>query len=362
MKISKYLRDKWLSMIVFIFSYFIILSMFVAFRIPVELMIAVTIVYFLTGICIVVINLFRKKKFYDEFIYNTNAIDKKYLVLETMEQPNFYEGELLYQNLYEINKSMVEHISDYRENMNDFKEYIEMWIHEAKIPIASLTLMLHNYRADKKNSPMLCQIGKGENSLQDEGVRRKNDEKYSRQIRRLDNYIDQVLYYMRSNYTENDYLIKETRLDKLVGSILIKNKDDLLENNISVSVDTKNLSVMTDAKWLEFILNQIINNSMKYKRENIDAVIKIDAKESSGSTTFQIYDNGMGIPKKDLPNVFKKSFTGENGRKGTKSTGMGLYIAKKLCVKLGHKIEIESEENQWTRVTITFGKNDYYKM
>ena len=358
MKISKYLRDKWLSMIVFIFSYFIILSMFVAFRIPEELMIAVTIVYFLMGICIVLINLFRKKKFYDEFVYNTNAIDKKYLVLETMEKPNFYEGELIYQNFYEINKSMIERISDYRENMNDFKEYIEMWIHEVKIPISSLTLMLHNHRADKKSTIPLQYGEKMDETLQNQKI----GEKYSRQIRRLDNYIDQVLYYMRSNYTENDYLIKETRLDKLVGNILIKNKDDLLENNISVSADTKNLSVMTDAKWLEFILNQIINNSMKYKRDNVDSVIIIDAKESSGSTTLKIYDNGMGIPKKDLPNVFKKSFTGENGRKGAKSTGMGLYIAKKLCTKLGHHMEIESVENQWTRVTMTFGKNDYYKM
>lgn len=358
MKISKYLRDKWLSMIVFIFSYFIILSMFVAFRIPRELVIAVTIVYFLMGICIVLINLFRKKKFYDEFVYNTNAIDKKYLVLETMEQPNFYEGELLYQNLYEINKSMVERISDHRENMNDFKEYIEMWIHEVKIPIASLTLMLHNHRADKKSSALLQDDQQEQETLQNQ----RNDEKYSRQIRRLDNYIDQVLYYMRSNYTENDYLIKETKLDKLVGNILIKNKDDLLENNISVSVDTQNVSVMTDAKWLEFILNQIINNSMKYKRENIDSVIRIDVKKSPGSIALRIYDNGIGITKKDLPNVFKKSFTGENGRKSAKSTGMGLYIAKKLCMKLGHNLEIESVENRWTRVTITFGKNDYYKM
>lgn len=337
MKLSKYLRDKWLSMIVFLGSYFIILGMFFACRIPKTLSIATTVVYFLMGLGMISIDFFRRKKFYDTFVYHTNAMDQKYLLLEMMDKPDFYEGEIVYQSLYEINKSMIERVSDYRQNINDFKEYIEMWIHEVKIPIASLVLMCHNNKKEL-------------------------DEKYIKQIRRLDNYVDQVLYYMRSNDAENDYLIKETRLDKLVGNVLIKNKDDLLENKIDVFVDTREQSVMTDAKWIEFILNQIINNSMKYKRADVDSVIKIEAKDTSNSTTLQIYDNGIGIPKKDLPNVFKKSFTGENGRKGAKSTGMGLYIAKKLCTKLGHNLEIESEENRWTRVSITFGKNDYYKM
>lgn len=336
MKLNKYLKDKWLSMVIFWGSYFIILGMFFAFRIAKSLSIAITVVYFLMGVCIILIDFFRKKKFYDELVYHTNAIDQKYLVLETMDKPNFYEGDIVYQNLYEINKSMIERVSDYRQNTNDFKEYIEMWIHEVKIPIASLVLMCHNNK--------------------------EFDEKYIKQIRRLDNYVDQVLYYMRSNDAENDYLIKETRLDKLVGNVLIKNKDDLLENKIDVFVDTKEQSVMTDAKWIEFILNQIINNSIKYKRADIDSVIKIEADEIEESIFLCVYDNGIGIPKKDLPNVFKKSFTGENGRKGAKSTGMGLYIAKKLCTKLGHQIKVESEKNRWTRIKIVFGKNDYYKM
>lgn len=350
MKISKYLKDKKLSMIVFIACFFIMLGMFFAFRIAKQLMIATAIIYFLMGICLIVIDLFRKKKFYDELVNNANALDQKYLVLETLEKPDFYEGEILYENMYEINKSMVEKMGDYRENIDDFKEYIEMWIHEVKIPISSLVLMCHN---DKKDNGSILR----EHTSTNKGM----DEKYIKQIRRLDNYTDQVLYYMRSNCTENDYLIKETVLDKVVGNVLIKNKDDLLENEISITVNTNGYKVMTDAKWIEFILNQIINNSIKYKRSDIDSMIKIQAKEDAGSVYLSIYDNGIGIPSKDVASVFKKSFTGENGRKGAKSTGMGLYIAKKLCVKLGHKIEISSKENQWTQVTIIFGKNDYYK-
>lgn len=337
MKFGKYLCDKWLAIILFFVSYFIIFGMLLVFQVEKSLIIAITIVYFLMGISVLLIEFFRKKGFYNNFVYYTNLIDKKYLILEMLYEPKFYEGDILYQNLYEINKSMTEKINDYRENISDFKEYIEMWIHEVKIPISSLVLMCHNHKNDI-------------------------DEKYIKQIRRLDNYVDQVLYYMRSNYAENDYLIKEVRIDKIVGNVLIKNKDDLLENEITLLVDTKDCSVMTDAKWIEFILNQIINNSMKYKREDVDSVIRIEAEQCRDGIILSVYDNGVGIPGKDLPSVFKKSFTGENGRKGTKSTGMGLYITKKLCTKLGHRIEIESKENEWTKVKLIFGKNDYYKM
>ena len=108
-------------------------------------------------------------------------------------------------------------------------------------------------------------------------------------------------------------------------------------------------------------LNQIINNSIKYKKDN-DSIIKIESFKENDKTILSIYDNGIGINKKDIKNVFKKSFTGENGRNLSKSTGMGLYIAKRLCDKLGHKILIELEKNEYTIVKIIFGNNDYYKI
>lgn len=337
MKISRYIFDKWLTLIIYLVSYFIILGMAVAFKVTGNLIIAVSAVYFLMGISCLLTDYIRKKSFYDEFINNTELLDKKYLVPETLRKPDFYEGEIIYQNLYEISKYMTERVSDYSQSINDFKEYIEMWIHEVKLPISSLVLMCHN---NKDNV----------------------DEKYIRQIKRLDNYADQVLYYIRSNYAENDYLLKEIELDKVIGSVLIKNKDDLLENKINVSVEECNTSVISDGKWIEFILNQIVNNSIKYKRDNTKSVIIFTAEENKKQVKLSIYDNGIGIPQKDLTRVFNKAYTGENGRKGAKSTGIGLYIVKKLCDKLGHTIDIESAPNQWTRVNIYFGKNDFYKI
>ena len=141
----------------------------------------------------------------------------------------------------------------------------------------------------------------------------------------------------------------------------MKNKDDLLESNIDFITDLKDLKISTDKKWLEFIINQIINNSIKYKKDK-DSYIKISAFEQSEKKVLEIYDNGIGIPSRDLKRVFEKSFTGSNGREKVKSTGMGLYIVKKLCDKLGHNIKIESKEKEYTKVTLEFGKNEHYKI
>lgn len=337
MKLSKYIVDKLFSIIIIMVSYSIIILLLLAFKIPKSLIVSITFIFMIMSVLLLIINFYKKKKFYDELINNISFLDKKYLVLETISKPDFYEGKILFQLIYEINKSMIEYLNKSKESQNDFKDYVEMWIHEVKIPISSLILLCHNHRD-------------------------KLDKAYLTQVRRLDNYVDQVLYYVRSNYTYQDFIIRKTILDKVIGNIAIKNKDDLLENNISLMVDLKNISVYTDSKWLEFILNQIINNSIKYKRENVHSYIKIRAAEDKDNITLSIYDNGIGIPKKDLNKVFKKSFTGENGRLRVKSTGMGLYIANKLCKKLGHEIKVESKQGKETKVSIIFGKNNFYSM
>jgi signal transduction histidine kinase len=188
------------------------------------------------------------------------------------------------------------------------------------------------------------------------------DKKTKAQLKRLENYVDQVLYYARSENAEKDYLIKETDLSKVIKNVGLKNMDDLLENKIDYNVKNVNVKVLTDSKWLEFILEQIINNSIKYKRDIEDSFIKISSLDEKNRTTLIIEDNGIGIKESDLKQVFDKSFTGENGRNKSKSTGMGLFIAKNMCEKLGHKINIESKENEYTKVYITFAKDKYYEV
>ena len=335
MKLTSYIKSKINIIIITIISITLIILLDLAFKVSKELIIVTTFLLIIALIISLLITYFQKRSFYNTLITNTKNLDKKYLVLETLPKPNTYEEELIYNTMYDINKSMIENVTTYITDTKDFKDYIEMWIHEVKIPISSLILMTHN-RKDKI------------------------PQEYFEEIRRLDNYIDQILYYVRSNYTSEDFIFKKVKLEKVISQVALKNKDDLLENKIDLIVDIKNTEVYTDTKWLEFILNQIINNSIKYKKEIPNSYIKISVLEDNNQVTLLVKDNGIGIPESDIPNVFKKTFTGTNGRNKTKSTGMGLYIAKKLCTKLGHKIEIESKEKEYTILKITFGKNKLY--
>ena len=337
MKFKKYLLDKIIPITISIVGFIITILMLNAFKIQYDLKIAITIIFSMVLLFNILYDYLRKYNFYTKLLKTLDSLDKKYLILEMINKPNFYEGELFYQSLYEINKSMIEIVKEYSLIVANFKEYVEMWIHEVKIPISSLTLLNHNH--------------------QDQIDRRCVEE-----IRKLDNYIDQILYYVRSENAEKDYIIKEKDLQETIKNVALKNKDDLLENNIKLEVDINNEKVLTDSKWLEFILNQIINNSIKYKKDDVESYVKISIIEDKEKIYLSIYDNGIGIPSKDISRVFNKSFTGENGRLREKSTGMGLYIAKKLCDKLGHKITIESKLGEYTKVTIIFSKNDFYKI
>lgn len=335
MKFGSFLKDRLYSIIIALFCYFIILLVLLAYKSDKAIVIVITIILLVTYILLFLTDFFRKQKFYTDLLTNIENLDKAYLVLETLNRPEFYEGELLCQALYEIDKSMNENVRIEKEQLLDNKEYIEMWIHEVKRPLASLVLTLNNQK----------------NIL---------DRKTKNILKRLEDYVDQVLYYVRSENAEKDYFIKEVNLSKVIKNVGIKNMDDLLDNKVEFIVDKTNYKVFTDSKWLEFILNQIINNSIKYKRNIDNSYIKIYVKDNLDITVLIIEDNGIGIKTSDIRQVFDKTFTGTNGREKTTSTGMGLYIAKNLCKKLGHKIEIESKENEYTRVFITFAKNKFY--
>lgn len=336
MNIGTYIKEKKENIILFIILVIILLFLLDLFGVNKYLTIMILSllsIYFIVDFFTFYL---KRKKYYDNFLNNLNLLDKKYLILETLEEPEFLDGKVFYDALYKIDKSMMENINNYRNETEDFKEYVEMWIHEIKIPIAGLMLMYHNNKTVNKN--------------------------FLDQLNSLDNLTDQILYYVRSNYAEKDFLIKEASMDKIINEALLKNKDSILENHIDVTVDVKNVKVLTDSKWLVFILNQIINNSIKYCDNNKDSYIKFYIEDNEKEMTLHIKDNGIGVNASDLKHVFDKSFTGENGRKMRNSTGFGLYISKKLIEKLGHKISATSEENKYFEIAITFGKNDLYKI
>ena len=273
----------------------------------------------------------RKKQYYDEIKENMESLDKKYLISEVIEEGTFTESKLIYDVICKSNKAMNDEIGEFKRGINDYREYIELWVHEIKTPIATCKLLIEN-----NESPLTESIGE--------------------EVCKLENYIDQALFYTRSNTIEKDYIIKEMSLSSCVNKVLNNNADALIKKRVKISLGDLEKIVYSDSKWIEFILGQIISNSIKYMNKE-HKELKIYCSENSKYVILNIEDNGAGISEKDISRVFHKGFTGENGRKFGKSTGIGLYLCKKLCKKLGLDINLVSEEGEFTRVSIIFPIN-----
>ena len=279
---------------------------------------------------------YRKRRAYFEIIEKSVAsIDKKFLISEVLKEPTFVEAKPYYYLLKKSSKSMREEINKEKSRLKDYKEYIEQWIHEVKTPISLIKLIEENNRTAKSSEVLI-------------------------QLEEIDRYVEQALFYARSEDVEKDYLIKEISLQSCVHSVITRNKQGFILNNIDLEINDIDKQVFSDSKWLEFILNQIIVNAIKY-RQNECPKIKIDAIDIKNGTRLIIEDNGIGIPSNEIDRVFEKGFTGNIGRINSKSTGMGLYLCNKLCDKLGLLIDIESKINNYTKVIITFPKGSFCK-
>ena len=329
-----YLRDRAAVIVIALIVVLAILVLMLAFRVDIELTIVVMTLCVFYAVGLLMFDFLRERKFYRNLLDKVNALDKAYLVLETIEKANFYEGRLVETALYEINKSMMENVKLHEEHEEAFRDYIEMWVHEIKVPLASLALRAYNYPE-------------------------KYDQKILEQLRRIEADVERVLYYVRGEQSEKDYLLKEVSLEEAVHKVIVKHKDDLLAAQMEVKVGELAFEVVTDAKWLEFILGQVVSNSIKYRKEGGGACLEFNAEKLGDRVKLKIRDNGIGVASDDLPRVFEKSFTGKNGRLRGSSTGMGLYIASTLCNKLGHKIEMESEQGAGTVITIEFGEENF---
>lgn len=330
MKLIDYIKDKYKEILVSIISSLIILGLLYVFKTNIVLISFIIFILVINFITIFVIDYIKRRMFYNNTQKLLNSLDQKYLITEMIKEPNFLDGRIFLEYLYEIDKSMHEYINKYKNISNEFIEYIELWCHEIKTPLATADLIIEN-----NTNPVTLSI--------------------KEELDSLDNFIEQVLYYARSGSVEQDYIIKETSLEDIVNTVIKRNKKVLINTKIKVEISKLN-NVDTDSKWIEFILNQIIINSIKYSKDN-NSSLKIYSKENKNNIILYIEDNGIGIDSSEIDKVFNKGFTGTNGRKKYKSTGIGLYLCKKLCNKLGHSISLTSKINEGTKVMIVFPKS-----
>ena len=335
MRFSNFIKEKMILIIGTILAISSVEILLFAYNISIVIRIYCTFIIVFVVALAIITEYKKKKVYYEQLIKNIEDLREKYLISEIIRTPNFIEGKILKDILQDTGKSMLENVNYYKNVQEDYKEYIELWIHEVKIPIAASKLIIENNK-----NPITKSI----------------DE----ELDKVENYTEQALFYARSNAVEKDYIINKTNLKEIVAGSILKNKITLLNEKVSIELtNLKDEQVYTDSKWAIFIVNQIIQNAIKYSKEN-DKKIEIFSKEKSDKVILYIKDNGIGIKKGEITRVFEKGFTGENGRIiGQKSTGIGLYLCKKLCNKLGLGIELNSEKDKGTEVRIIFPKNSY---
>ena len=338
MKFKDFIKDKIWLIVLLVLAVLSIEILLLAYQILPIIRIYIALIIIIVVTIALSIEFYKKKNFYNKLKEDLEDLTEKYLISEIINTPDFTEGKILKEVIQETGKSMLENVNIYKRNQEDYKEYIELWIHEIKIPIATSKLIIENNKSKVTRS-------------------------INEELDKIENYTEQALYYARSNDANKDYIITKTSLKEIVNTAILKNKTSLLSNKVTIELNENiDKEVYTDSKWATFILNQIIQNSIKYAKEE-DKKIEIYSDEKKDKTILYIKDNGIGIKKGEITRVFDKGFTGENGRLiGKKSTGIGLYLCKKLCDKLGLGIELNSEIDVGTEVRIIFPKNSYTVM
>lgn len=335
MSIRDFLKDKLLTINLLVFAMITIEIFLAIYPIGAFIKIYIPIVIFGLYFVSIAVEYVTKRKFYQKIFDTLNELEEKYLLTELIKSPTFTEGEILKQILEQTNKSMLEKVNQYKYLTEDYKEYIELWIHEIKLPIATSKLIIEN----NKNITT--------KSIEEE-------------LEKVENYIEQALFYARSNTVERDYYIKKSLLKDIVNECMKRNKNILIQEKVSINLHDLEVVVNTDSKWIIFILNQLIQNSVKYRKQAKDLEIEIYAKTGKENSILYLKDNGMGIKKGEITRVFEKGFTGTNGRLlNKKSTGIGLYLCKKLCDKLGIAIELNSIQQEGTEIRLVFPQNSY---
>lgn len=239
------------------------------------------------------------------------------------------EIEKLYQMLLE--NAQIEHTRQVGEIVQEKAElidYFTLWTHQIKTPIAAMHLLL------QQDLGGLEQYYEQKREVESE-------------LFKIEQYVDMVLQYLRLNSSINDFVLKEYELDDIVRQAVRKYAPMFIRKKLTLHYEPLEVKVVTDEKWLVFVVGQILSNAIKYTSSG-DIFIDME------NGCLIVRDTGMGILPEDLPRVFDKGYTGYNGRSDKKASGIGLYLVKKILNKLGHKIMIESEAGKGTKVKLLF--------
>ncbi len=264
-------------------------------------------------------------KYSDRIRKNEEILMNLENVLELMPQTSD-DIEKQYQNIIKcIHDEMQQLLFKTNQKETEMKDYYTLWAHQVKTPLAAMRLILQNENRDT-----------GIYSLQEE-------------LYKIEQYVEMVLHYLRLESMSSDMLLREYQLRDIVNQAVKRNAVMFINSKLSVNIKDFSHIVITDEKWLLFVIEQLITNALKYTPKGS---ITISLEYSRNKHWLIIEDTGIGIKGEDLPRIFEKGFTGYNGRLDKKSTGIGLYLCKQILDKLSHKIEVFSELGKGTKVCI----------
>ena len=256
-----------------------------------------------------------------------DSLDRKYLFTECAPPPkNLYERRL-FDLTRQAGRDMTGAVSDAEASQREYRDYVEQWVHEIKAPITAARLT--------------CRDLDGE-------TRRK----LTAELAQIEAHVERALFYARAENPQQDCLFRQADLGKIAAQAIENHRSLLIQRGVRVETEGLDCKVYTDEKWAVFILGQLFQNAARYRGP--EPVITLSAKPLGRQTQLIVHDNGIGIPAHELPRVFERGFTGSNGRACGGSTGMGLYLCRKLASFLDLELRIVSQEGAGTTVTLTF--------
>lgn len=252
-----------------------------------------------------------------------------------------FQKRLSEQDYQNIIKNLKEQNSELKSQERIFKQemsdYYSMWVHQIKTPIAAMHV--------------LQQI------LEEEYPEQKYIKEIKLELFKIEQYVEMVLTYLRMGEMSGDLKFEKYSLDAIVRQVIRKYSQMFILRKIHLQYAKTSQCIVTDEKWLQFVLEQVLSNALKYTKDG--GMIFIYTEEKENKKCLVIEDSGIGIQAEDLPRVFEKGFTGYNGRADKKSTGIGLYMCKKIMERLNHQIWIESEIDKGTKVYLDLAREEW---
>lgn len=270
---------------------------------------------------------YKCRAYLEELNAIMDRLEKKQLFAECVPVPrSVYERKLFI--LFRMSgKAMIEAVSDAEAAQQQYREYVESWVHEIKTPITAAQL--------------ICQSADAE-------TRRK----LAHELARIENHVERALFYARAESAEKDFIVCQSNLYELATLAVQRHRTLLIQSGVCVELQDLKETVYTDGKWVVFMLGQLLQNAVRYRGEN--PAITLTARRLGQQVQLSVKDNGIGIPSHELSRVFDRGFTGSNGRIRGGSTGMGLYLCRKLAASLEIKLQVKSGEGKGTTVILTF--------